>query len=797
MSEKRPIACFQKGKEIETYYRTARNLLQGLRNQSLVQNDNLKSHWISQSNCFWYLRYNKLQKECSNCNDNGVSGNKIGQEYRLVDVERLSNSPLFDHAALAESLGHATGHRIGANSLPIDGVVVSLAPLFIKFSAFGQHWRFDCESRVCAVVKPSGVETAFNEILSPDGKRIAFTRNSNLWVRDVASGDERALIDDGEEFNCYGACSSAVGVASPALNVQWSPDSQKLLTVQRDSRDVKTSPIVNHLPAGSQLRPLVNHVKVAYPGDEELEYYRLLSINVVNGETVGFDYPKLVAGSDDSGFFTTERRAWWASDSQRAYFIAYEDAEYQVLRLVEVDTQSGSTRILIEERADTFVNLRPEYMDLLQHRYLEDSQEVVWWSQRTGYGHLYLYDLNTGELKQPITKGDWVVRNVLHVDNSRRELLIQTAGRIQGRNPYYRDICRVHIDTGELTPLISTEDEYSVHSVYDRGPPKYLGVSPKVDFIVATRSRVDKAPVNLLLNRDGGILLTLETADISNLPNGWQWPEPVKMRAADNKTDIYGLLFRPSHFLGDKRYPIINMIVGGPWLCAVPHGSFHNSRGGYADRHYFHAAALAELGFIVVVIDGRGTPLRSKAFQDISYGWLPDGAKTDDHKYAIEQLANRYPEIDLDRVGIYAPTGYHGAIQNLFECPDFYHVGVINNLMDSRLASRTVEHSDKYQGVNGPVESKRYPEQQVDDWNGKLLLLQNMCGLLASVYPPAGALRLIDSLQKVNKDVDLVVTPYSDGLMTSYAQRRAWDYLVTHLLGEKTPKEFDLGDFSF
>ncbi|MDA9096123.1 prolyl oligopeptidase family serine peptidase, partial [Porticoccaceae bacterium] len=288
----------------------------------------------------------------------------------------------------------------------------------------------------------------------------------------------------------------------------------------------------------------------------------------------------------------------------------------------------------------------------------------------------------------------------------------------------------------------------------------------------------------------------LETADVSSLPNGWHWPEPVKMKAADSESDIYGVIFRPSSFCENKRYPVINMIVGGSWLMAVPHGSFHNSRGG-ADRYYFHGAALAELGFIVVVIDSRGTPARQKSFQDFSYGWIPDGANTPDHCGGIKQLAKRYPQMDLNRVGVLSRTGYHGGIQNLFECPDFYSVGVVFNMMgDPRLMNPIAEHVHKYQGLNGPRAGVSYPDQLAKNWTGKLLLVQLLSGGLTSIYPPAGTFRLIEAFRRANKDVDVMITPHTESFYAApYEMRRMWDYLVKHLQGVEPPKEFQLGAF--
>ena len=326
------------------------------------------------------------------------------------------------------------------------------------------------------------------------------------------------------------------------------------------------------------------------------------------------------------------------------------------------------------------------------------------------------------------------------------------------------------------------------------------GVSPKGGYIVATRTRVDQVPVSLLLKRDGEILMELETADITSLPENWKWPESIKLKAAapeaDGTTyDIYSTLFRPSNFCEDKKYPLINMIVGGAWLSPIPIGSFNHTNG-YTSRNFFWAQALAELGFMVVITANRGTPLRGKAFQDTSYGWLADGANTADQRSAIEQLAKRYPSINLGRVGMFAPTGYPGALENLFDCPGFYSVGVVGMFMDSRFMNCAAEHVNKYQGIDVAEKNRKYPEELIDNWEGKLLLIKDLSGMLAQIYPAAAMFRLVEAFEKANKDVDLLVSSTKpDWSLPSYQIRRTWDYFVRNLKCEAPPKSFNLTEF--
>ena len=279
------------------------------------------------------------------------------------------------------------------------------------------------------------------------------------------------------------------------------------------------------------------------------------------------------------------------------------------------------------------------------------------------------------------------------------------------------------------------------------------------------------------------------------MPDNWQWPEPVKLLAADGKTDIYGLLFRPSDFSPDKSYPVINFINSGPWLSVVPKGSFHTSRG-YADRHYFYSAAMAELGFIVLNLDSRGSPLRSKAFLDESYGWIAASANTDDHAGAIQQLTQRYPYMDINRVGI-CGQGYCSGLQNFLERQDLYKVCAEMALLDNRLIGCTIE-GDKWEGINGPDNNThRYPEELASQLKGKLILMHVTTSMLSAAYPSTAAFRVIEALQKANKTFEMLMVPGSSSdspYCNSYMTRRGWDFLVKHLLKATPPNEFELTD---
>ena len=773
---------------IEIRYQNAQNLMQGILTKSIGFNTTLYPIWIGNSDCFWYERESKN-----------------GKEYRLVDATVVTNDVAFDHSRLAAALAEAVKQEIDANNLPINNIDMRFdSPSSttkkidtLHFTAFDKHWVFNTETETCQCKEEEPL--CEDWVISPDGKYVAFVKDFNLWVREISSGEERALTQDGEALFVYGVGGSAWGFpVETAVQARWSNDSKRIFTVQRDTRRVKDLPVIQHVPLDGSLRPVVEHYKVAYPGDEHIETQRLVCIEVETGRLQQANYRQIPVTRNSWGLFTA-KLGWWSMDNRRAYFVDME-RDYKTVRLVEFDTHTGGTKILFEETTHTQINLMPNADELPMLVPLPETGELLWFSERSDWGHLYLYDLDSGALKNTVTKGDWLVRDILHIDTHRREVFIQTAGRAADRDPYYRDVCRVHLDTGEMTPLISSDHDINaiiqsqlatLNMAVFRDIKKSSAVSPSGNFAVVTQSRADETPISFLVDRDGRNILELETADISGLPDGWQWPEPVKLLAADGKTDIYGLVFRPSDFSPDKSYPVISHVFNTPELPWVAKGSFTNNTIPFAWA-YFDAAALSELGFVVVQIDGRGTAFRNKAFHDECYGRMESISNLDDHVAGIKQLAKRYPFMDLQRVGITSQvTGGPGGIQGLLQHPDFYTVGVNLIPHDSRLMSASM-WGEKYEGVSGANADCLYPEEMVEKLQGKLLLIH---GMLDAASPPAITFRLVEALQKANKDFDLVLLPNLGHGSNGYLLRRSWDYLVKHLLGTVAPKEFKLTTF--
>lgn len=765
---------------ILTRYERARLFEQATLTKTMVRNAALYPKWIGESDTFIYERETKS-----------------GKEYRLISADDGVDEPAFDHAALSEALSESSGNAIDAKDLPINQVNVSLSPARIEFDAFGKHWLFHEQKNLCEEISAH----APNWLVSPDGEKAVFVRDFNLWIRDLNSGQEKALTTDGERYYAYGSMPERVDIASefspplpyaPLPQALWSPNSQKLLTFQTDERKVLPLPVTAYVPKGDNIRPQTSFPRYALPGDKHIAEYRMLVLDVGSERAIEAQYPKVL----DTGVMPgpiMRQRVWWSKDGHTAYFVDMSRCEKQAL-VVALDTQNGMTRVLFEESSETFIDLNLMNEEPCSLLPIPESNELIWFSERSGWAHLYLYDLNSGECKHPITEGQWLVREVLGFDAKRRDVYFQAAGRVTDRDPYYREICRANIDTGEIFTLASSDHDYVMHrsggrdvfsaGAFGRDVSGVSGLAPTGNYFVTTRTRVDQSSVSELRCRDGLMVMELDTADTTNLPEGWRWPEPVKLLSADGKTDIYGVVFRPTDFDPGKKYPVIDYALGLSIISLAPKGAFFSDS---ISAVCYPAAALAELGFIVVIIDGRGTTFRSKSFHDESYGQLLKASNLEDHIAGITQLGKRYSYMDLDRVGITGPGGCNAPAYGLLAYPDFYKVGVACSIFDTRLAlgfesyrGQSDDDGDEHM-VLGSLAS---------NLKGKLLLIH---GMLDNFFQTAGMFQLVDALARTNKKFDMLVLPNGGHMFREgYPLCRAWDYMVTHLQGSEPPVDFKL-----
>jgi dipeptidyl aminopeptidase/acylaminoacyl peptidase len=610
-----------------------------------------------------------------------------------------------------------------------------------------------------------------NDIPSPDGTRTAFVKDWNLWVRDVASGKETALTTDGLKDFGY-ATDNAGWTKSERPILLWAPDSKKIATFQQDQRDVGEMYLVN-TEVG---HPTLEAWKYPLPGDEHVAMLQRVVIDVDAAKVVRLKTPPDQHRSTLCDHIACRGGSWadvqWSPDSTHVAFVS-TSRDHRQEDLKVADAATGEVRDILEESVSTFFE---SGNGRVNWRYLPESNEVIWFSERDNWGHLYLYDLQTGKLKNQITKGDGNVTQLLHVDEKERTLYFLAVGRENGRDPYFSHFYRVAFD-GSNPELLTPED--GTHDVT---------LSRSGRYFIDSFSKPDVPPVTVLRDRTGKLLMTLEKADVSKLvAAGWQPPTPIVVKARDGQTDLYGLMYKPSALDPAKKYPIVNHIYPGPQTGSVGGRTFSAARG--------DTQALAELGFVVVEIDGMGTPWRSKKFHEAYFGNMGDNTLPD-QVAAMKQLARKYPWIDIDRAGIYGHSGGgYAAAGAMFRYPDFFKVGISES---GNHDNREYEDdwAEKWQGLlkSNPDGTTNYDSQAnqnvAKNLKGHLLLAH---GTMDNNVPPYNTLLVVDALIKANKDFDLLLLPnqrHGYGDASNYMMRRRWDYFVRYLLGAEPPKEY-------
>ena len=522
--------------------------------------------------------------------------------------------------------------------------------------------------------------------------------------------------------------------------------------------------------------PVLQAWKYPLPGDSTITMIQRVVIDVETRKVTRLQMPSDQHRSslcDDVACDEVWGDVQWSPDGSTVAFVSTaRDHKREQLRVA--DTATGFVREVMEEKAETFYE---SGNGRINWRYLPRSNEVIWFSERDNWGHLYLHDLQTGREKRQITTGEGNVTQLLHVDEANRTLYFVGVGRESGRDPYFRHFYRIGMD-GRNLKLLTPED--ADHDV---------SLAPSGKYFVDVYSKPDVPPVAVLRDADGRDIATIETADISRLTaTGWRPPQPITVKARDGATDLYGLLYRPHDLDPARKYPIVNHIYPGPQTGSVGGRSFSPARG--------DAQALAELGFVIVEIDGMGTPWRSKKFHDAYYANMGDNTLPD-QVAAMKELARRYPWIDIDRAGIYGHSGGgYATADAMFRYPDFFKVGISEaGNHDNR--NYEDDWAEKWQGLlrthaDGTTNYDNQANQLVaKNLKGKLLLAH---GTTDNNVPPDNTLLVVNELIKANKDFDLLMLPNrGHGFGNEpYMVRRRWDYFVRYLLGAKPPKEYEM-----
>ena len=706
-----------------------------------------------------------------------------GNEFFLVDPARGTRNPAFDHTKLAAALSAVAGAKYEAFKLPFQQIEFSADGKTASFNVERRRFTCDLQSYQCKAGAESrnqqqqrgGRFGADAMSTSPDGKRTAFIRDYNLWARDVSTGKETQLTTDGMKDFGY-ATNNAGWTKSDNPVLAWSPDSKKIATFQHDARGVGEMSLVN-----TQLgHPKLETWKYPLPGDEKIFMIERVIIDVESAKVVRLKMPADPHRSslnDHVVVSGTWADVQWSGDSAKLAFVsASRDRKDVKLRLA--DPLTGAVRDVLEEKVDTFFeSSAASSAGRVNWRYLAASNEILWYSQRDDWGQLYLYDAQTGKLKNQITTGAGNVTQLLRVDEKNRQLYFLGVGKEKDRDPYFRHLYSTGFD-GKGLKLLTPED--ADHDI---------ALAPSGSFFTDSYSKPDVPPIAILRDADGKQILTLEKADITRLlATGWKAPQPITVKARDGVTDLYGLMYVPTTLDTSKKYPIINNLYPGPQTGSVRGRNFSAERG---DQQ-----ALAELGFVVVQIDGMGTPWRSKKFHTAWYGNMGDNTLPD-QVTAMKQLAQRYSWIDIERAGIYGHSGGGNATATaLFNYPDFFKVGVAQaGNHDNRLYED--DWGEKWQGllVRNSDGTTNYDNQSnpaiAKNLKGKLLLAH---GTMDNNVPVYSTLLVVDALIKANKDFDLIMFPNrGHGFGNEpYMVRRRWDYFVKHLLGVEPPKGFEL-----
>ena len=699
-----------------------------------VYYSNVRPTWIEDTHDFWYVRHTPQ-----------------GDEYLLVNADKKTKKPLFDQKKFAETVNAAMGKNLDPAKLNLGYIRVSKDLSAITFIMDNHTWEYGTKK---STLKDLGElpkrepephwmvvsdEKDFPPVTSPDGKYIAFIRNHNVAVRNAATGEVRELSLDGALGNYYSSY------------IQWSPDSKYVLVNKLRPAEKHYVYYVESSPK-DQLQPKLHKQEYAKPG-EELNFHLPCIFNVETGAAVAAPEDHLKPQYEIHSLR-------WNKDSKAATF-EFNERGHQHYRVLELNAETGEMRTVIEESSKTFVNYSRQF-----RHHTKDDSEIIWMSERDNWNHLYLYDKTTGEVKNQITKGEWYVRNVIKVDEDARRIWFQASGVNKDEDPYFIRYYSINFDGTDMRDMTPSK---GMHTAYLSNDNKY---------IVDVASTVADAPVTVLRNAETGeVVMDLEKADISEIvANGWKAPEVFVAKGRDGETDMWGIIIRPTNFDPSKKYPILEYIYSGPGDHYVPKNFFSFNR---------YMTAIAELGFIVVQVDCMGTSFRSKEFEEVCYKNLKD-AGIPDRKLWIKAAAEKYPYMDIDRVGIFGCSagGQESTTAVLFH-PEFYKCaysacGCHDNRMDK------IWWNEQWLGY--PIGDQYKEGSNVENAHLLTRPLMLMVGEMDDNVDPASTMQVVDALIKANKDFELVVMPgVAHSMGEAYGEHKRYDFFVRNLHGINPP----------
>ncbi|MEL1239570.1 S9 family peptidase [Flavobacterium flavipallidum] len=701
-----------------------------------VFNSPKEFHWVNNTS-FWY-----------------VNNAKNGNEFLLVDAKQEKQIPAFNQERLAASLSKILDKKIVSKQLPIDNLEFDKDFSTLVFTTDSLKISCDLKSYELSKIKGGYKKTqrrnaywgdrfdeqSKREVKSPDLINVAFIKNYNLYIKNINTQLETQLSYDGSKGFYYSSY------------LEWSPDGKKIMAYKVRPGEEHKIYFVESSPK-DQFQPKLQDRDYLKPGDQ-LPFKSPQLFDITSKKHLAIATALFQEQYELSNFD-------WKDDSS-AFTFEFNQRGHQVYRVLEVNAADGKVKVIIDETSPTFVNYSGK-----KYRYnLRKANQIIWASERDGWNHLYLIDANTGKVKNQITKGNWPLREVIKVDEVNRQIYFTASGLDNNQDPYLLHYCRIDFD-GKNFKRLTTED--GNHKV---------SFSPDYQFYVDQYSSVDKAPVTLLKNvANSKVNVKLQQADITDLLNaGWRAPEVFTAKGRDGKTDIWGIIVRPTTFDPNRIYPIIEYIYAGPQDSFVPKNF---------QPYYWSMTALAELGFIVVQIDGMGTSNRSKAFHDVCWKNLKDGGFPD-RKLWMQAAAAKYPYMNIDKVGIHGTSaGGQNAGAALVFNSDFYDVAVSScGCHDNRMDK--MWWNEQWMGYPiGPEYEACSNTANAAQMGGNLMLI---LGELDDNVDPASTMQFANALIKANKNFELVTIPgmgHSAG--GDYGERKRRDYFVQHLMGVTPP----------
>jgi dipeptidyl aminopeptidase/acylaminoacyl peptidase len=719
-----------------------------------VYKASVNPHWLDPTH-FWYR--NDLR-----------SG---AREFVLVDAEKGARVAAFDHAQLARALSIKIGQAFSADNLPVDIAAADASSFTIVIR--GVAWKVDRSTYELNEAEAANVTTqptiasrprgrrggdandeaaSQRRMTSPDGRQTIVLRDHNVYLREAnADSEPKPLSKDGTE-------------ALPYDRVFWSPDSKHVVAYRVEGGDhkpvfrIESSPRgANEVGDGRVKRPVLHQDEYALPGDR-LDSFEL---NLFDVDTTEHIKPAVDRIDADEWGSHPNPSVRWRPDGRHFLYEKY-DRGHQRVRVIEVDASSGEARAVLDEKSDTFIwTAHIENLRLQLFNYLSNGKELIYVSERNGWRHLYRVNLDAGTMT-PITSGEWVLRGIDRIDEDKQQIWFNACGVYPDQDPYLLHYGRVNFDGSGLTWLTSSNGNHRIN--FEQGESSF---SPDGQFFVVTHSRVDSPPATELRRAsDGKLVCELERAEVAD---GWLPPEVFVAKGRDDKTDIWGIIVRPKDFDPNKKYPIIEDIYAGPQSAYVP--KTFSARSRYED--------LANLGFIVVKLDGMGTANRSKAFHDVCWKNLADAGFPDRIKW-IDTAAEKYPYMDTSRVGIYGGSaGGQSAAGALLFHGDFYKVAVANcGCHDNRMDK--ISWNEQWMGY--PVGPQYSACSNIDNASKLKGRLQLVLGELDSNVPVESTYRFVDALVKQKKEFEFVLIPGANhGADSPITKRKLRDFFVRYL----------------